>query len=102
MTKYVHDDDQPMLWGNQGSASDTPQARPKSGAGTTAAATPSVDDIGALWTIDQVAAYLRVHWQTIYGWSTTGYGPPGFRVGKHFRWRPATVREWAADLKERQ
>lgn len=102
MTKDVHDDDQPMLWGSQGSVSDAPHARPKSRTGTTSTATPIVDDIGPLWTINQVAAYLGVPKQTIYGWRTTGYGPRGFRVGKHLRWRPATVREWTADLEEDQ
>lgn len=51
-----------------------------------------------LWNIDQVANYLGVPKQTIYCWRTTGYGPQGFRVGKHVRWRAATVIAWTLDL----
>ena len=51
-----------------------------------------------LWNIDQVADYLGVPKQTIYGWRTTGYGPHGFRVGKHLRWRAAAVAQWTRGL----
>lgn len=51
-----------------------------------------------LWDIDQVATYLGVPKQTIYGWRTTGYGPRGFRVGKHLRWHAATVIQWTLGL----
>lgn len=54
-----------------------------------------------LWTVDQVAEYLGVPKQTIYCWRTTGYGPAGFRVGKHLRWRASTVIAWTVEL-ERQ
>ncbi len=40
--------------------------------------------------------------QTIYSWRTTGYGPAGFRVGKHLRWRAATVINWTVRLEENQ
>jgi predicted DNA-binding transcriptional regulator AlpA len=33
---------------------------------------------------------------TIYGWRTSGYGPPAIKVGKHLRWRPASVIDWVA------
>ena len=51
-----------------------------------------------LWDIDQVADYLGVPKQTIYGWRITGYGPRGFRVGKHLRWHAATVIQWTLGL----
>lgn len=51
-----------------------------------------------LWDIDQVASYLGVPKQTIYGWRTTGYGPHGFRVGKHLRWHAVTVIQWTLGL----
>jgi len=54
-----------------------------------------------LWTIDQVADYLGVPKQTVYCWRTSGYGPTGFRVGKHVRWRASTVIAWTLEL-ERQ
>lgn len=47
-----------------------------------------------LWGIDDVANYLGVPKQTVYAWRTTGYGPPGFRVGKHLRWRATAVITW--------
>jgi predicted DNA-binding transcriptional regulator AlpA len=55
-----------------------------------------------LWDIGDVAAFLGVTKQTIYSWRTTGYGPAGFRVGKHLRWRPSTVVAWTIRLEERQ
>ena len=48
-----------------------------------------------LWCIDDVAEYLGVPVQTIYGWRPKGYGPPPIKVGKHLRWIPATVVAWA-------
>jgi predicted DNA-binding transcriptional regulator AlpA len=59
-------------------------------------------DAQKLWDIDDVASYLGVTKQTIYSWRTTGYGPAGFRVGKHLRWRAATVIYWTVRLEENQ
>ncbi len=53
-----------------------------------------------LWTVDQVADYLGVPKQTIYCWRTSGYGPVGFRVGKHLRWRASTVVAWTVELEQ--
>lgn len=50
-----------------------------------------------LWTTEDVANYLGVPIQTIYQWRTRNYGPPGARVGKHVRFRPADVEAWLAD-----
>ena len=87
---------QPTLWG------DVPQPR---AAGTRHAnlARPNRPALEAseLWTIDQVARYLGVPKQTVYCWRTSGYGPAGFRVGKHLRWRASTVIAWTVEL-ERQ
>ena len=46
---------------------------------------------GPLWTTADVAAFLSVPVQTIYDWRTRGYGPPGFRLGKHLRFRESDV-----------
>lgn len=46
-----------------------------------------------LWTAADLAAYLGVPVKTIYTWRAKGRGPKGFRVGKHLRWRVATVFE---------
>ncbi len=53
-----------------------------------------------LWTIEDVANYLGVPKQTVYAWRTSGYGPQGFRVGKHVRWRASTVITWTLGLEQ--
>lgn len=63
---------------------------------------PRLVDAQELWDIDDVATYLGVTKQTIYSWRTTGYGPAGFRVGKHLRWRASTVIAWTVRLEEAQ
>ena len=55
-------------------------------------------DFTELWDIDEVANYLGVPKQTIYSWRQKSYGPQGFRVGKHLRWRAATVVTWTLGL----
>ena len=71
--------------------------RPRGAARPRRAATEASE----LWTIDEVADYLGVPKQTVYCWRTSGYGPAGFRVGKHLRWRASTVIAWTLEL-ERQ
>ncbi|MCR1783202.1 helix-turn-helix domain-containing protein [Nocardioides carbamazepini] len=66
------------------------------------ASIPRLVDAQELWDIDDVAAYLGVTKQTIYSWRTSGYGLAGFRVGKHLRWRAATVITWTVRLEEAQ
>lgn len=50
--------------------------------------------IASLWTVDDVAGYLRVPVQTLYSWRVKGYGPRGRRMGKHLRYRPEDVEAW--------
>jgi excisionase family DNA binding protein len=47
-----------------------------------------------LWSIGQVADFLGVSKDTIYGWRKTGYGPPASKIGKHLRWRRVDVATW--------
>jgi excisionase family DNA binding protein len=54
--------------------------------------------MGKLWGPKEVAEYLGIPVQTIYQWRTRGYGPPGRRIGKHVRYRPADVELWVAGL----
>lgn len=91
---------QPTLWDDTSVAVTQPTTRtpplrggPRQSRGTA--------DTSELWTIDEVAAYLGVPKQTVYCWRTSGYGPAGFRVGKHLRWRASTVIAWTLEL-ERQ
>ncbi|MEV0570583.1 helix-turn-helix domain-containing protein [Dactylosporangium sp. NPDC050588] len=48
----------------------------------------------ATWTVDEVAAYLRVPVETLYTWRKRHYGPPAAKIGKHLRYDPADVRAW--------
>jgi excisionase family DNA binding protein len=48
----------------------------------------------ALWSVDDVAAFLRVPVETLYQWRKRKYGPPAARVGRHLRYDPADVRAW--------
>lgn len=54
--------------------------------------------IAPLWTVRDVADYLRVPVQTLYSWRAHGYGPPARRVGKHLRYRPDDVACWLEQL----
>lgn len=54
----------------------------------------------ALWTVRDVARFLGVPAKTIYTWRARGDGPPGFRVGKHLRFRPAEVESWLESHRE--
>ena len=50
-----------------------------------------------LWTIRDVAAYLRVPTETLYRWRKVKYGPPAARVGRHLRYEPEAVRSWVRE-----
>lgn len=95
-----HDTDnsgQPTLWGETTLEPGPAGARRHGAARQHRAASEASE----LWTIDEVADYLGVPKQTVYCWRTSGYGPAGFRVGKHLRWRASTVIAWTLEL-ERQ
>ena len=90
---------QPTLWDDApATAADHP---PRTRSRTGPRQNRGAPEASELWTIEQVAAYLGVPKQTVYCWRTRGYGPAGFRVGKHLRWRASTVIAWTVDL-ERQ
>lgn len=46
-------------------------------------------------TPDDIAALFSVPLETVYAWRKKRTGPPGFRVGKHLRYDPTSVRNWA-------
>ena len=54
--------------------------------------------IAPLWTVQDVAAYLRVPVQTLYSWRSSGTGPPARRVGKYLRYQPDDVVDWLKAL----
>jgi DNA-binding transcriptional MerR regulator len=47
-----------------------------------------------LWSIEDVAVYLRVPVQTLYQWRRKSIGPPAKKYGRHLRYDPAAVRAW--------
>ncbi len=47
--------------------------------------------------IDELAEYLEVPKATVYGWRNRRVGPPGFRVGKHVRFRWTDIERWIED-----
>ncbi|MDA1362534.1 helix-turn-helix domain-containing protein [Glycomyces luteolus] len=64
---------------------------------TTHPTTGTNTELESLWSIDQVAAYLKVPVQTLRAWRKHRTGPPAARIGKHLRYDPAHVRSWVAD-----
>jgi excisionase family DNA binding protein len=47
-----------------------------------------------LWTIDDLANFLRVPVKTIYEWRRHKRGPQAVRIGKYLRFDPEHVRAW--------
>ena len=45
--------------------------------------TRTVVQLEPLWTIEDVAVYLRVPVQTLYQWRRKGIGPPAKKCGRH-------------------
>lgn len=56
--------------------------------------------IAPLWTVQDVADYLRVPVQTLYSWRVQGRGPRARRMGKHLRYRSEDVITWLDQLDE--
>jgi len=50
-----------------------------------------------LWTIEDLARYLRLPVQTLYQWRRKNIGPPAKKCGRHLRYEPAAVRRWVSD-----
>jgi predicted DNA-binding transcriptional regulator AlpA len=105
MPVSFNDNDQPGLWPitQTGTAATAKPAKRQRGASTSSEQQPvklrAGDDLPtgneALWRVDDLATYLGIPKHTIYGWRKTNHGPPAIKVGKHLRWRPAAVIEWA-------
>jgi predicted DNA-binding transcriptional regulator AlpA len=100
MRRNTKSQDQPTLW-DQANDSGPRDRQPPTPTPPLPAHRPTKPfDHQELWSIEDVANYLGVPKQTIYAWRTTGYGPQGFRVGKHVRWRSSTVITWTLGLEE--
>jgi excisionase family DNA binding protein len=53
-----------------------------------------------LWTVGEVAYYLRVPVQTLYQWRRKKVGPAAKRCGRHLRYDPSAVRRWVTGNEE--
>lgn len=53
-----------------------------------------MDKLDRLLSPAELAAYLGVPIATIYAWRHRRQGPPGFRAGRHLRYRLADVQRW--------
>ena len=50
-------------------------------------------DANEFWTAEEVSAYLRIPLSTIYKLAQDKV-LPGFKVGKHWRFRGESIKEW--------
>ena len=50
-----------------------------------------------LWTVREVSEFLGIPVATLHQWRYLGTGPAAFRVGKHLRYDPDTVRTWLTE-----
>ncbi len=53
-------------------------------------------EVGDFWTAEEVATYLRLPQSTVYKLAQDKV-IPGFKVGKHWRFRRETVLTWIKD-----
>ncbi len=53
-----------------------------------------MDRLEQLLSVQDLADYLGVPVATVYAWRHRRLGPPGFRVGKHVRYRRRDVEDW--------
>jgi excisionase family DNA binding protein len=56
-----------------------------------------MESFDQLLTVEDLADYLGVPVATIYAWRYRRQGPPGFRVGRHLRFRWSDVERWISD-----
>jgi len=54
----------------------------------------ATNDMGRHLSPEQLAEREGVPTSTVYQWASRGGGPPGFRVGRHRRYRLADVIAW--------
>jgi hypothetical protein len=50
-----------------------------------------------LWNVHDVAEFLGVPVTTLHQWRYLGTGPEAFKVGRHLRYDPETVRRWLVE-----
>lgn len=58
-------------------------------------------DVERLLTIVDLSDMLGIPVDTLYGWRHRGEGPQGYRIGRHVRYRRATVEAWLEERLDR-
>ncbi len=53
-----------------------------------------MDSTDRLMTLAELSEMLGIPVNTLYGWRCRGEGPPGYRIGRHIRYRRAAVETW--------
>jgi excisionase family DNA binding protein len=53
-----------------------------------------MDGLDRLLSVGELADYLGVPVATLYAWRHRREGPPGFRVGRHVRYRWTDIQTW--------
>jgi excisionase family DNA binding protein len=61
-------------------------------------AVPQDDD--RLMNVEDLMEYLDLPRDTIYKQRQEGTGPPGYRIGKHLRWKRSEVEAWLEKHKD--
>ncbi len=59
-----------------------------------------MERLDRLLSVGELAGYLGVPVATLYAWRYRGEGPPGFRVGRHVRYRWSDIQTWIASRLE--
>jgi len=55
---------------------------------------PAMNRLDHLLTVRELAVYLDVPVATLYAWRHRRQGPPGFKAGRHLRYRLGDVEQW--------
>ncbi len=56
-----------------------------------------MNDLDPLLSAQQLADYLNVPLATLYAWRHHRQGPPGFRAGRHLRYRKSDIDQWITE-----
>jgi excisionase family DNA binding protein len=59
-----------------------------------------MNNLDPLLSAQQLADYLEVPLATLYAWRYRREGPPGFRAGRHLRYRKSDIDQWINDRLE--
>ena len=60
-----------------------------------------MESLDSLLNVEDLPEYLGVPVATLYAWRHRRLGPPGFRVGKHLRYRRLDVEDWISSRLDR-